>query len=238
MLLMTLFFTYRFYVDLRFIALYKCCILDDCLPLNNCQTKESWLGGSQEINPSSLQGSWQHSKFKLLSHVTFDIWHVDPDMKINQLFLITVISWSMFYAYFQCFIRWIQIIMRLLYILNLSPAEKWLRSATVISNLSERVMNLMNDHNSLMTSRFLSLIFVVLQMECAECEWTGELSRSWHSTLRLRVEDLTPGKLAEAEKKTEQSPAGRWGREGELKFFWSPQDRSDLSGVVSDLIVV
>lgn len=129
-----------------------------------------------------------------------------------------------------------QILMRLLWILNLFPAEEWLRSATVISNLSERVMNLTYDHNSLMTSRFLSPIFVVLQMECAKCEWTSELSRSWHSTLRLRVEDLTPGQTGRSREKDRAEPCRPLRkREGEL-VFWSPQDRSGLSGVVSDLI--
>lgn len=142
---------------------------------------------------------------------TFDTWTLTWILPVIHCFWL--ILWSVFYVYFHCFIRLIQITMTLLKTLNLFPAEERLRSATGISNLSECVINLTNAHNSLMTSRFLSSIFVVLQMECAECEWTSELGRSWHSTLRLRVEDLTPGKLAEAEKKTEQSPAGRWGRE-------------------------
>lgn len=156
-----------------------------------------------------------------------DLWPMDPDMKIsgNDLSLIHLMVYVLC-LYFHCFIRWIRITMRLLRHLNLFPAEEGLRSATGISNLSERLISLTNDHNSLMTSRILSPIFVVLQMECAECEWTSELGRSWHSTLRLRVEDLTPGKLAEAEKKAEQSPAGRWGREKErteVFFFDLPR---------------
>lgn len=145
-----------------------------------------------------------------MSCLTFDTW---------------ILTWRLINSfYFQCFIRWISITMRLLSILTLFPAEEWLRSSSVISILSERVMNLTNDHNSLMTSKFLRPIFVVLQMECAECEWTSKLSRSWHSILRLRVEDLTPGKLAEAEKKREQSPAGHWGREREnWSFFDLPR---------------
>lgn len=58
------------------------------------------------------------------------------------------------------------------------PTEGGLRSFTVVSDLSERVMNLTNAHNSLMTSGFRSLIFVVQQTECAECERTSERGRS------------------------------------------------------------
>lgn len=58
------------------------------------------------------------------------------------------------------------------------PAEGGLRSSTVVSDLSEHVMNLTNAHNSLMTSGFRSLIFVVRQTECAECERTSERGRS------------------------------------------------------------
>lgn len=142
---------------------------------------------------------------------TFDTWTLT--WRLLVIHCLWFILWSVLYVYFHSFIRLIQNTMTLLQTLNLFPAEERLRSATGISNLSECVINFTNAQNSLMTSRFLSSIFVVLQMECAECEWTSELGRSWHSTLRLRVEDLTPGKLAEAEKKTEQSPAGRWGRE-------------------------
>lgn len=118
--------------------------------------------------------------------------------------------------------------MRLLWILSHFPAEGGLRSSTVVSDLSERVMNLTNAHNSLMTSGFCSLVFC--------CPADGMCRMRAHKWTRQELTlDITgggfdPGRSGSGK---EQDSAGPGRRE---RVFWSPQDGSGLSGIVSDLI--
>lgn len=118
--------------------------------------------------------------------------------------------------------------MRLLWILSHFPAEGGLRSSTVVSDLSERVMNLTNAHNSLMTSGFCSLIFCC--PADGMCRMRADKWTRQELTLDITGGGFDPGRSGSGK---EQDSAGPGRRE---RVFWSPQDGSGLSGIVSDLI--